>query len=539
MCKRKNCSAHLHLRYVDRQVKVRSATPHKCVTYSKTSKTKLREYLRTKGLQSKLTKLFMQETRRELGDPYITDQRIRRAYQRVHAINLPSRLQSWSLLPSLCDLVVASGGTATMVTNDDGNCTFCGIMPEFCHRYVQSSLFFGVVSLDGSFQCGLGRGTLLAIVTLTGERTILPLSWAWAAHENSENIKTLVRLMKPEEVEKIQTVISDEGKAITGTIKDLLGDSHIALCAKHKDTHLDSSGLFWKMLKSTTPAEYARCKQEYMEEDPDEFEKIRLVLPYLTRWERDLPRDLLLTNGIAESFNAMCVNFRGMEPLALLRNIYALARAQIIELRRQDTTRTYTKAAFEYLSQAAQLASRLTCSEVGADETVTVSDTYRDFQVDLQLGTCSCQNHRECGLPCVHMLCCCSRRKANYQDYIHPRYLTSEISAVFPEIPPSIDFTALTPRAPEPVRPPVLYSLKTKKKRGLGILDMKAVDAERKRKAEKAAEKQRLKKQGKIQRSLREGKERKSKRTFSKAFIHDINLQFTMGLGILTNLNYS
>ena len=65
-----------------------------------------------------------------------------------------------------------------------------------------------------------------------------------------------------------------------------------------------------------------------------------------------------------------------------------------------------------------------------------------------------------------------------YKDYIHPRYLVSEITTVFPEIPVSLDFTAVVPRDAE-IKPPKLYSLKTKKKRNMGIMDMKVIDEKR------------------------------------------------------------
>lgn len=50
-----------------------------------------------------------------LNDPFLTDQRIHRASQRVHEMNLPSRMQSWNLLPSLCELITAGGGTSKLI----------------------------------------------------------------------------------------------------------------------------------------------------------------------------------------------------------------------------------------------------------------------------------------------------------------------------------------------------------------------------------------------------------------------------------------
>lgn len=476
MCNRKNCGAHIVILYLKNGCKIQSASPHKCVGYSVTSNEALDEYIRTLQTQSHLTQAFMSEVRTALKDPGLTDQRIRRSYKRVHELGTVKRLKSWKLLPSLCQAVIDEGGTAS-IRGIGENVSFCGIMPYFCHMYVQSELFFPVVSIDGSFSCGLGRGVLLSIVAITGSRHILPLAWAWAISEDSACVSELIELFLPEERRLIASILSDEGSAILKSVREILSQDHIALCAKHREVHVskEATHLFWKIIKAVTPAEYSEAKREFKTTLPLEYEKEKSRLMCLTKWETNRPRDMQMTNGIVESFNAMCRPYQTMEPFALLRHIYAVARGQIIALRGESGP--YTKIADWILTMLAQQAGRMTVTERNPDGTFTIQAGERRYQVDTNTRTCSCKFTMDAGLPCAHIMKVCHLTETSWECYVHPRYKPEHINNVFKEIPASLDFTALVPAKLE-LRPPVLYSLKTKRKRQLGAMDMRKKFAE-------------------------------------------------------------
>ena len=473
-CKRVNCGAHLDMYHMrNGKYRIESAVPHRCVSRSKTSNAELDEQVRRMGPQQQLTSLYMNEVRSALGDKNIKDQRIRRSYQRVTGTSLSCRIKSWGLLPSLCQAIKADGGTASIIlTQNQTDVSFCGIMPNFCHAYVTSKLFFPVVSIDGSFHCGVGRGQLLSIVTLTGSRNVFAIAWAWAVSEDKTNVSELIKLLKPTERSLIKSVISDEGGAILSSVDSLIGAPKISLCAKHREMHIGKTAIpdYWQMIKSQSLAEYRENKEKFRVNCPSEYSKIKDKIPKLSRWERDVPRDLLLTNGIVESFNAKCLPWRACEPFELLRQIYAMSRQQIISLIAEPGK--YTASAQNSLTLAVQMATRLKVTSRNLDDTYNIHGRGRDFQVDIRLGTCSCKFHMDCGLPCPHMIRVCMEKGMSWEPFVHPRYICAEIRAVFPSIPVSIDFSSLT-RNSRITGPPIRYSLKTKSKRGKGAMDIK------------------------------------------------------------------
>ena len=469
-CQRIHCTAYLHICYSGSgdQCHIVGAAPHSCVSQSKTSNHAIERYLLELGRRDKLGSSFMSQVRNALGDPYITDGRIRRAYDRIWSLTTSKRLKTWNLLPGLCELIRKDGGTAVLHRTEAG-VKFCGIMPSFCHAYLQSKLFFPVVATDGSFQCGIGRGHLLAIVALTGERTILPLAWGWGDSEDKENMVALMSLLSEEERKLIRTVISDEGKAIISAVTECFGAQCIALCLKHKEQYVSpqARALFWKMGKADSRAKYENAKRRLEQEFPSTYANLLPVFQHLFRWEANRPRDFLTTNGIAESFNSMCKNLKSAEPYALLRHIYALSRAGILNLIQGDGA--YTKAATAYLTLAIQISQRMSLADSYEDNTHLVRTNEGEFQVDLAARTCTCKMCEDCGLPCPHLISAAVKKSERWECLIHPRYRKSEIRDAFPEPPRSIDFTAVCPE--EDIRPVELYSMKTKRKRGKSVMD--------------------------------------------------------------------
>ena len=467
-CLRPNCGAHLHLQHHDKYCEIVDATPHRCVSKSTTSSHIIDEYIRRRGKQNKLGSSFMDKVRIALDDEFITDQRIRRSYQRVWELTVPKRLKSWSRLSSLCDEIVRDGGTSSLIGDGD-SITFCGIMPSFCHTFVKSAIFFPVVSIDGSFQCGIGRGQLLAIVALTGERTIFPVAWGWGDRENKQNVTALINLFTEKERELIKTVISDEGTAIIAAVCDSLSPDHYGLCLKHKEQYVPAAArhTFWKLGKAETLRQYKEAKFELQEKFPEAYAKIGPLLKHLSRWEMSGPRDHMTTNGIAESLNAMCKDLKSSEPLELLHHIYTISRAEIIKLGKEKNT--YTEAASRYISSSVQMSQRLDITTKYPDGTYIIRTNEDEFQVDLVSNSCSCKLLEDCGLPCSHIIAAAADAGTSWESLIHPRYKIGSIREVFPEPPGTIDFTGLMAIGEK--SPPTIHDMKCRKKRGRGAMD--------------------------------------------------------------------
>ncbi|HJJ91170.1 MAG TPA: SWIM zinc finger family protein, partial [Methanocorpusculum sp.] len=469
-CAVRHCKAFLALMFNGSSFKVITVDNHTCTQHSKTNNQELDEYIKELGKQANLGESYFDKVRAYFKDPALSTLRIRRRYNKMFNLTKNQRLDSWRKLPGLVKQVIDDGGTGLIELKND-QVHFAAIMPSFIHQYVSSSIFFGVIVVDGSFHCGIGRGQLLACVTLTGSRKILPIIWGWATTESKKKITQLFSLFRDDERKKVLTVISDSGSAILSAVKDVFGDIY-GLCSRHKQGHLSKkcSPCFWKMMRARTPSEYKVVKESFAQRYPDDMNKIRWDLKYMSKFEMDRPMDDLLTNGVVESFNSVCKKWRNDEPYDLLKNIYCYARDVIIDLI-NDTSEILTTPSRMYMVEAAQVAGRLKLKERVSKNIMIYSDEMMlDYQVDLATNTCSCKGMQQTGLPCPHLIAALIMKGRGWIHLVHPRYVSSEIRAVFPDTPKIIDFTEIVPDDRD-IHPPKKYSLVSRKKRQLGAID--------------------------------------------------------------------
>lgn len=89
-----------------------------------------------------------------------------------------------------------------------------------------------VIILDGTFQSSIYRGTLFIAMTVSSKRSNIPLAWSWGASENEEVVLLVLNLIKKVN-QNIETIISDEGKAIKAAIQKVFPDAYHKLCAWH------------------------------------------------------------------------------------------------------------------------------------------------------------------------------------------------------------------------------------------------------------------------------------------------------------------
>lgn len=70
------------------------------------------------------------------------------------------------------------------VPQDARNIVFAGFVPDYSVIFIHSELFLQVVELDTRNQNGISGGRLYFTITMTGNRSILPIAIAWAHTES-------------------------------------------------------------------------------------------------------------------------------------------------------------------------------------------------------------------------------------------------------------------------------------------------------------------------------------------------------------------
>ncbi len=237
------------------------------------------------------------------------------------------RIKSLSKLDSFMEIIENKGRRGQIIRSineeaGENEIVFACFVPDYAISFINSKMFFPVVQFDTRFHTNIS-GKLYAMITLTGDRTMLPIAIAWAPTENSDNTNLLFDMLHNER-SKIQSFHTDEGKGLIKSIEDIHITNH--LCVFHMFLHSKEKSLFLKLVNAADSKEYAMIKEDIM----TNFVNLRDYLngdnrrKKISRFESSQPRDQNLATSNVESFNTFITrnNFKNKEPLVIIQEIY-------------------------------------------------------------------------------------------------------------------------------------------------------------------------------------------------------------------------
>lgn len=166
------------------------------------------------------------------------------------------------MLDSFIAVIKSGGGNGLIHKTKEGYIDFDGMVPSYSIYFMHSSLFFPVVECDTRFQTGISSGRLYSIVTLTGNRTILPLAVGWAPSEAKQYTEMLLSMLS-NEVSLIKTCHTEDSKALIVCIENV-GISN-SLCSWHIGKHCPNKNAFMTLVQSPNSREYSTNKNKIIE----------------------------------------------------------------------------------------------------------------------------------------------------------------------------------------------------------------------------------------------------------------------------------
>lgn len=482
-CKAKNCMAGIVGKFVQNEWKVIHSQNHTCFKSKVGVSTQsLDEAIKKIGRREKLGLEYYTLIRKLVKDEGIKAKRITRRYLRIFSNDISSRENSWSKLPSLVNSVIASGGKAKISYShvDDHIITFIGMSPSYAQIYVNSNAFFPVVFSDGTFLYGLGRGNLVVIVSLSGNRTVIPLCWGWGTGETLEVCSNVFSLLNSG---KVETMISDAGIALNSSTKNVLKNVFQQLCAYHVAEKLSASQrfYFWKLVKAPCKMIYEQIKYKIQSEMKDMDKKLEDKYHLLSIYEDSHKNGAIVArhqshaSGAVESFNNMILNHREEEPLQLFKFIYIKGLEAIRSLLICTSDNELTPWAEKQLNSEISKLSKLAISQKHETICEIIDGNLQNatFMIDCrnQNLSCTCRKREDCGIPCSHLIMYCNEfRGGQYQNLIDKSYFIKEIQSSLGQATKlSLDFTSLINFGE--YFPPSFYKLNGKKTRGKMRMD--------------------------------------------------------------------
>lgn len=429
-CKASGCFFHVVFSKKEDGFHVTHLTYHTCLKPIIIETSELRKVIKTQGKVDHLDKNYMQKINEAFGLPsnYICKNRIRRAYNKVFDLSRFERINAWGMLDSFIAVIKSGGGNGLIHKTKEGYIDFVGMVPNYSIYFMHSSLFFPVVQCDTRFQTGISRGRLYSIVTLTGNRTILPLAVGWAPSEAKQYTEMLLSMIS-NEVSLIKTCHTDDSKALIVCIEKV-GISN-SLCSWHIGKHCPNKKAFMTLVKSQNSREYATNKNKIIENKKKlkKYLDINSKWKKISRFENENPRDLGITSSSVESLNAAIVkkNLKNKEPLELFQYIYDLGFFALKNICFQKGI--LTDSVNDWLGYAMVIANHLTVSRNQFFEYKYEVTKDNDDETKLTVvicphekPSCSCKFYHDCGMPCIHLLAVAIKFNLNWSDWIHPRY---------------------------------------------------------------------------------------------------------------------
>lgn len=342
------------------------------------------------------------------------------------------------------------------------------MLPPYTKTFIQSSIFFPVIFADGTFQTAIGKGVLLIIAPLTGNRSAIPLCWAWALSENKMACSKLYNMIAPFE-DYIESIFEDGGVALNRSSEEILSDVFLQLCAWHAKRHVKAHDrkYFWRFVKASTFIDMINAENKIKNDTDlkDLYDFMKDKFHMLSKFRSFGPRFDFLTTAPLEGLNGLLSSSKSKEPFEVFKLLYMHGLKVIT--RTMEFTGFLMPKADQHITRALFIANTLPlpqrlCNMVSFK--IHTKTKTRNYDVNLDTYTCTCRYRSDCGLPCPHLLRAVQLfDDNNWGKLVHKCYFLSEFRKAFHEpiyIPPFADLSE-----EGHYRPPVLFSLKGRSKR--------------------------------------------------------------------------
>lgn len=306
-CACKNCSYQVECQKGDKGFFITHQSKHNCSHIKKIDTKEIKRLILIKGRQPEVNINYYNDICKSLNVPLTENlkKRIRYNYNVTYQLDHDGRLESWKKLESFIEVITSRGGYGKINKNQDNLVDFVGFVPDYAATFMRSELFFPVVQIDSRFQAGVSAGHLYTIITLTGDRTILPLALAWSPTESSIYTNMLFSMLD-KDIYLIRTCHSDEGKGLISSIDKSPMNNH--LCVWHMSKKCPRKEMFIQLVNATNSHEYEQIKHEICFNS--KYKDLKAYLDTGKRWtkisrfESSSPRDQNLATSSVESLNA-------------------------------------------------------------------------------------------------------------------------------------------------------------------------------------------------------------------------------------------
>ncbi|KAI3862255.1 hypothetical protein MKX03_007050 [Papaver bracteatum] len=394
------------------------------------------------------------------------------AYNLCNEKILGSYEEGYSLLPSLCDEILRENSTNIVkLTTDPINDRFVSLCIAYRASLDGFLLNRPILGLDGCHLTGKYGGTLLVITSLDGNNGLFPIAIYLCQSECKESWIDFLSIVAEELKQHLRTLtfISDRQKGLIEGVSTNFGDvNHFhRYCFRHiyknfKKLHPGKNLEFlaWRAARSFSEVGHNIWMDRLKEANPSSPEWFdREPVETWARAYFDMSSKCdHITSNFCEAFNSWILELRKMPIYKLVQKFHLLMMRIFFDreqVGKQMPDGSMVPRVTNIIKKHLYFSHEFT-AQPSTKDIWQIFDTKKDISwvLNLERHTCTCNEWKVSGIPCVHAICASLRlRPKTYDQYVHSyMYVDSYRVLYTPSIGPLYD-KALWPKNPRIVKP--------------------------------------------------------------------------------------
>ncbi|KAL3636861.1 hypothetical protein CASFOL_019160 [Castilleja foliolosa] len=300
-----------------------------------------------------------------------------------------------------------------------------------------------VIVVDGTFLKGKSKGVLFVAVTKDGNEQVFPLAFGLADKEKDESwVWFMQQLRNAFSCRENLVIVSDRHQSIKNAVQQVFGSEAVhGICAFHVRQNI-------KHYKQNVVSLYQQAAYTY---SPEMFIKLMTHLKKLNakahddliqagaeRWARSqcpVRRFNFMTSNSAESLNGRLSWARKLPVCSLFEAIRHLLQDWFV-VRRDAAVKNEIEVSIECnkrLVESGELAAKMEVERLGG-QIFHLKDGTRNYVVDLDKRTCTCNVFQVDLLPCSHAIKAISEDNQSLYSYVHAYYKTDTLRKLWSPI---------------------------------------------------------------------------------------------------------
>lgn len=364
----------------------------------------------------------------------------------------------WQLIPAYLEQNIRNGGKSTLSypkrkngEKDVKKVPSFAYLPHYAVLLLKSKAILPVLIIDGTFQCSPIRGVMIIVMTVSSNRTNIPLGWAFGPSENQFTISLILELIKEVQPD-IKTIISDDGTALKVSIATIFPESQHKLCAWHlakKITTQELRDAFWSLVRADHPDTYNNIIQQL---SPDNQKQLLTIIEdtgygYFDKFFQVTESCGINTSSPCESVNSEIRHLKQSMPIIVSHYLEMIGYNRCLDLREIETE--YTPYCIQRLAELDKQIQTLSISDkpgtsYGTSYLVCDQQTGKSYEINTRSFGCIC-GRCERSLPCPHIYKALKHKNIDIKKAIHPAYFTSTIQRALSQMNLPVQISGLEP----------------------------------------------------------------------------------------------